>query len=155
MTVAEASKQASMLPLLVHNVARRMLDPLVVIVVCSSRCTKEESVLQHIVQFVHGHVLPATHGLRGFPVLEALPREHAERPCGGLRVYQHAALYQREGSWSVRCAESKAVHDKPMCVRLTVNKYGYCCCLASTGCVGLFCQKSEKPWDNRTHECDY
>ena len=31
-------------------------------------------------------------------------------------MYQHAALYQREGSWSVRCAESKAVHDKPMCV---------------------------------------
>ena len=53
MTVAEASKQASMLPLLVHNVAVRMLDPLVVIVVCSSRCTKEESVLQQIVQFVH------------------------------------------------------------------------------------------------------
>ena len=31
-------------------------------------------------------------------------------------MYQHVALYQREGSWSVRCAESKAVHDKPMCV---------------------------------------
>ena len=57
MTVAEASKLASMLSLLVHNVARRMLDPLVVIVVCISRCTKEESVLQQIVQFVHERIM--------------------------------------------------------------------------------------------------
>ena len=57
MTVAEASKRASMLPLLVHNVAERMLDPLVDIVVCSSRCTLEESVLQQIVQFVHERIM--------------------------------------------------------------------------------------------------
>ena len=57
MTVAEVSNLASTLPLLFHNVARRMLDPLVVIVVRSSRCIKEESVLQQIVQFVHERVM--------------------------------------------------------------------------------------------------
>ena len=126
-----------MLPLLVHNVAGRMLDPLVVIVVCSSRCTKGESVLQQLVQFVHERIMLFQFRTASvnFPLLEALPQEHAERPWCGLRVYQHAALYQREGSWSVRCAESKPVHDKP---GLTVSKYGYWCCLAGTGCVGSF-----------------
>ena len=115
MTVAEASKQASMLPLLVHNVAGRMLDPLVVIVVRSSRCTKEESVLQQIVQFVHERIM--FFQLRTASVDYRYLRRHRknmkQRPWGGLRVYQHAALYQREGSWSVRCSRAKQFMTSP------------------------------------------
>ena len=116
MTVAEASKQASMLPLLVHNVAGRMLDPLVVIVVRSSRCTKEESVLQQIVQFVHERIM--FFQLRTASVDYRYLRRHRKNMRRDRGVDCVCISMQR--CINVRAVGAfvvpRAVHDKPMCV---------------------------------------